>query len=395
MTKLLIIGAGSAGSVVIQKCLRKEIFTEIHVAVRNVNKLEQLKQTHNLNIHTHQCDADDTAQVIELMKKTTPFCVINMALPYQDLSIMDACLNQGVHYIDTANYEPKDKAEFCYKWQWDYQDKFKLAGLMAILGAGFDPGVTNVFCSYAQKALFDTIETIDIIDCNAGDHGKDFATNFNPEINIREITQRGKFWKDKKWIETDPLSVHQDIYFPEIGHKRAYLMYHEELESLVKHIQGITQIRFWMTFSETYITHLNVLQNVGLTRIDPVNYEGKEIIPLQFLKALLPEPASLASNYIGKTCIGCVIRGNKNDQDKTIIIYNSCNHQWAFKDCNAQAVGYTTGVPASIAAELLCNKTWLKPGVFNIEELNPDPFLQKLHTDGLPWKVEEYNHDII
>lgn len=395
MKRLLIIGAGSAGSVVIKKCLRmRHIFSEIHVASRRIETLSAFKEKEHLDITIHQCDADYSEQVIAVMQKTDPYCVINMALPYQDLAIMDACLVCGVHYIDTANYEPRDKAEFCYKWQWDYHKRFKDKGIMALLGCGFDPGVTNVFCAHAMKHEFDEIDTIDIIDCNDGDHGKAFATNFNPEINIREITQYGKYYKHGTWTKTEPLSVKESIYFPEVGKRDAYLMYHEELESLAKHIKGVKQLRFWMTFSEEYITHLNVLQNVGMTQIKPIVFQGTEIVPLQFLKEVLPNPTSLAEKYTGKTCIGCVISGQKSGKRKRLIIYNICEHQVAFQDCKAQSVGYTTGVPAALAAKLLCDGTWFKPGVINIEECNPDPFLEQLPGLGLGWKCVDYSHDI-
>ena len=395
MHKLLIIGAGSAGSVVIKKCLaNNSVFSEIHVATHNLDKLNQFKAKFNLNIHTHYCDANNVEELTSLLNNIQPKCVVNMALPYQDLAIMKACLNTGTHYIDTANYEPIDKAEFCYKWQWDLHEEFKQKNLMALLGCGFDPGVTNVFCAYAQKELFDEIDTIDIIDCNAGDHGKAFATNFNPEINIREITQRGKYFDNGKWPTLDPLSVHQSIYFPEVGYKDAYLMYHEELESLARHIKGVQKIRFWMTFSKQYLTHLEVLQNVGMTRIDAIKYKGVDIVPLQFLKEVLPDPSSLAENYTGKTSIGCVIKGRKDSKELTKIIYNICEHQDAYQDCQAQSVGYTTGVPASVAAELLCNEVWFKPGVINIEQCDPVPFLNKLPDAGLTWLVKDYAYEI-
>lgn len=395
MHKLLIIGAGSAGSVVIKKCLSNtSVFSEIHVATHNLEKLNLFKTSNNLNINTHYCNADNSDELTTLFTKIKPKCVVNMALPYQDLAIMRACLNAGIHYIDTANYEPKDKAEFCYKEQWDMHTEFKEKKLMALLGCGFDPGVTNVFCAYAQQELFDEIHTVDIIDCNAGDHGKAFATNFNPEINIREITQRGKYYKNGKWIELDPLSINQSIYFPEVGNKEAYLMYHEELESLVKHIPSIKKIRFWMTFSKQYLTYLDVLQNVGMTSIKPIIYKGQEIVPLQFLKEVLPDPSSLAENYTGKTSIGCVISGIKNGKKLKKIIYNICEHQHAYQDCKAQSVGYTTGVPASVAAELLCEEIWFKPGVINIEQCNPMEFLKRLPKAGLNWQVDDYAYDI-
>jgi saccharopine dehydrogenase (NAD+, L-lysine forming) len=395
MHKLLIIGAGSAGSVVIKKCLaNKTTFSEIHVATHNLDKLNKFKDEFKLSIQTHLCNADCVDQVTLLLKKINPKCVVNMALPYQDLAIMKACLNAGVHYIDTANYEPIDKAEFCYKWQWDMHDEFKKANLMALLGCGFDPGVTNVFCAYAQQELFDEIYTIDIIDCNAGDHGKAFATNFNPEINIREITQPGKYYLNGKWVGVAALSENQSIYFPEVGYKDAYLMYHEEIESLAKHIAGVKKIRFWMTFSKEYLTYLDVLQNVGMTRIDSINYKGIDIVPLQFLKEVLPDPSSLAKNYTGKTSIGCVIDGIKNGLKQKKIIYNICKHQDAYKDCQAQSVGYTTGVPASVAAQLLCENIWMEPGVINIEQCDPLPFLERLPDAGLKWQVDDYAYTI-
>lgn len=395
MHKILIIGAGSAGQVVIKKCLQlPHIFRDIHVASRSLSKLEKLKQDLNNSISVYECDADDTNQVASLLKTIQPKLVINMALPYQDLSIMEACLACGVHYMDTANYEPKDEAKFCYKWQWDYHERFKNAGLIALLGCGFDPGVTNIFSAYAAQELFDEIDTIDIIDCNAGDHGHPFATNFNPEINIREITQRGKYWKDGQWIETDPLSEKKEIFFPEVGNKTAYLMYHEELESLAKHIPNIKQLRFWMTFSQRYLTHLEVLQNVGMTRIDAINYEGKSIVPLQFLKAVLPNPSDLGKNYTGKTCIGCVIQGTIKSEKRTKLIYNICEHQDAYKDCQAQAVGYTTGVPAMIGAKMILENVWTTPGTINVEQCDPIPFMSDLAKYGLPWKVIDYDYQL-
>jgi saccharopine dehydrogenase (NAD+, L-lysine forming) len=315
--------------------------------------------------------------------------VVNMALPYQDLPIMDACLATGTSYLDTANYEPKDEAKFCYKWQWDYEQRYSEKGILAVLGCGFDPGVTNIFCAYAQKHLFDEIHEIDIIDCNAGDHGKSFATNFNPEINIREITQRGKYWQNGTWIEVDPLSIADMIDYPEVGPKKSYLLYHEELESIVENIAHLKRIRFWMTFSDNYIKHLEVLQNVGMTRIDPVLYNGVEIIPLQFLKALLPEPSSLAENYTGKTSIGCIIQGIKDGQNKRYLIYNVCDHAVCNKEVGAQAVSYTTGVPAVVGAKMMLTKKWAGKGVMNVEQFDPDPFLEELAKQGLPWHVRE------
>lgn len=390
MATILIIGAGAAGSVVAKKCaLNRDVFTTIHLASRTLAKCEKVQREAASRIEISQVDADDVAATVALINRVKPQLVVNMALPYQDLPIMDACLQTGVHYLDTANYEPKDEAKFCYKWQWDYQQRFKDKGILAVLGCGFDPGVTNIFCAHAQKHLFDSIQTIDIIDCNAGDHGKSFATNFNPEINIREVTQRGKYWKNGQWIEIDPLSISKIIDYPGVGPKKSYLIYHEELESLAQNIKGLQQIRFWMTFSDNYIKHLDVLQSVGMTRIDPVRYNGMDIIPLQFLKALLPEPSSLAENYTGKTSIGCVIQGMKNGKPKKYLIYNICDHAETNKEIGAQAVSYTTGVPAMVGAMMMLQSHWGGTGVVNVETLNPDPFLAQLAEHGLPWHVQE------
>jgi saccharopine dehydrogenase (NAD+, L-lysine forming) len=316
-----------------------------------------------------------------------------VALPYQDLAIMDACLETGVDYLDTANYEPQDEAKFEYKWQWAYRDKFRQSNLMALLGSGFDPGVTNVYCAYAQKHLFDEIHYVDIVDCNGGDHGKAFATNFNPEINIREVTARGRYWEGD-WKSTDPLSVKQDFDFPGVGIRKMYLMYHEELESLAQNIKGLKRIRFWMTFGEQYLTHLRVLQNVGMTRIDPVIYEGHEVIPLKFLKSVLPDPGSLAENYTGKTSIGCVIEGLKDGKKLRKFIYNICDHAETYKETGSQAVSYTTGVPAMIGAKMMLTGKWKKAGVYNMEEFDPDPFMEDLNKYGLPWQVADWNHSV-
>ena len=315
--------------------------------------------------------------------------MINMALPYQDLPIMDACLEAGVHYMDTANYEPREEAKFTYTWQWPYHDKYKAKGLMAVLGCGFDPGVTNIFCAYAQEELYDEIHTIDIIDCNAGSHGKAFATNFNPEINLREVTQRGKYWKGGKWIEIDPLSISTMVDYPEVGPVKSYLIYHEEEESLVQNIKGLKQIRFWMTFSDNYIKHLEVLSNVGMTRIDPVDYKGTPVVPMEFLKFLLPEPSSLAENYTGKTSIGCIFTGVKGGKPKRHIIWNVCDHAETFREVGAQAVSYTTGVPPAVGAMMMFKGAWKGKGVFNVEQLPPKPFLEALGPQGLPWHVRE------
>ncbi|UZR93425.1 saccharopine dehydrogenase family protein [Chondrinema litorale] len=390
MSKVLIIGAGGVGSVVTHKCaMLSEVFTEIMLASRTKAKCDaiaaDIKEMHGVSISTAKVDADQVPELVALINEFKPVMVINVALPYQDLTIMDACLETGVHYLDTANYEPIDEAKFEYKWQWAYQDKFKEAGLMALLGCGFDPGVTGVFTAYAQKHHFEQIHYLDIVDCNAGNHGKAFATNFNPEINIREITQKGRYWQKGEWVETDPLSVHKPIDYPEIGPKESYLLYHEELESLTKNIPYLKRARFWMTFSQEYITHLRVLENVGMTRIDPVMYEGKEIVPLQFLKAVLPEPSSLGEGYSGKTSIGCQIKGIKNGEEKTYYVYNNCEHAAVYQEVKAQAVSYTTGVPAMIGAMLMVTGKWQKAGVYNVEEFDPDPFMDALNQYGLPW----------
>jgi len=366
-----------------------EVFGKVHLASRTLSKCEKIQSECENPITISQIDADDTQAVIELINQVDAKIVINLALPYQDLTIMEACLATKVPYLDTANYEPKDEAKFCYKWQWDYQDRFVSEGVQALLGSGFDPGVTNVFCAYAQKHYFDEIHTIDIVDCNDGDHGHPFATNFNPEINIREVTQKGKYWEEGEWKEIEPMSISQDIDFPEVGIRKGYLLYHEELESLVENIKGLKKIRFWMTFSDAYITHLNVLQNVGMTRIDSVKFQGQDIVPLQFLKALLPEPSSLGENYEGKTCIGCIFRGVKDGQKKKIMIYNICQHQDCYNEVEAQAVSYTTGVPAMIGAKMILENKWTGSGVFNMEQYDPDPFMEDLNKYGLPWKVIE------
>lgn len=390
MGKVLIIGAGGVGRVVAHKCAEvPDIFQEIYLASRTIKKCDEIASEIQKPIKTAKVDADKPKEVIRLIREFSPDVVINVALPYQDLSIMDACLETGVNYVDTANYEPPEEAKFCYKWQWDYMERFKDKGIMALLGCGFDPGVTNIFCAYAIKHFFDEIHTIDIMDCNAGSHGKAFATNFNPEINIREITQKGKFWENGRWIEIDALSVHRSFDFPEIGEKEMYLMYHEELESLVKNIKGLKRIRFWMTFGEEYLTHLRVLQNVGMTRIDAVEFEGQKIVPLKFLKAVLPEPSSLGKDYKGKTNIGCMMKGRKNGKDKKTYIYNVCDHAECFKEVKSQAISYTTGVPAMIGAMLVMTGVWKKRGVFNVEEFDPDPFMDKLNIYGLPWTVRD------
>jgi len=387
MSRVLIIGAGGVSQVVVHKCAQvPEVFTDILLASRTIEKCDRIAAQLSRPIQTARIDADNVPELVSLIKKFKPELVVNVALPYQDLHIMDACLETGVDYLDTANYEPPDEARFCYQWQWDYHERFKERGIMALLGSGFDPGVTNVFCAFAQKHQFDEIEEIDIIDCNAGDHGQSFATNFNPEINIREVTAKGRYFDGGEWVETDPLSVSKEFDFPEgIGPKKIYLMYHEELESIVKFIPGVKKARFWMTFSDNYLKHLEVLGNVGMTRIDPVIFNGQPIIPLKFLKALLPDPMTLGPLTKGRTCIGCLIKGKKNGRDKTYFIYNICDHEQCFAEVQSQAISYTTGVPAMIGAMMMLTGTWRGKGVFNMEQFDPDPFMEKLNLHGLPW----------
>jgi saccharopine dehydrogenase (NAD+, L-lysine-forming) len=390
MSKVVIIGAGGVGQVVAYKCAQLSgVFEHIVLASRTKSKCDAIarlvKEKLSVEIETDQVDADEVDQVVALFQKHKPYMVIHVALPYQDLTIMEACLQTGVHYLDTANYEPPEEAKFEYSWQWAYQDKFREKGLTAILGCGFDPGVTGIFTSYAAKHYFDEIQYLDIVDCNAGDHGKAFATNFNPEINIREVTQKGKFYENGQWHLTEPHQVHKSINYPNIGPKESYLIYHEELESLVKNYPTIKRARFWMTFSQEYLTHLRVIQNIGMASIEPVKYEGKEIVPLQFLKAVLPDPGELGENYNGETSIGCRIKGIKDGQEKTYYIYNNCKHQDAYRETGAQGVSYTTGVPAAIGAKMLVTGAWNGAGVFNVEEFNPDPFLEDLNQFGLVW----------
>lgn len=394
MKKILIIGAGGVGNVVAHKCAQQsQYFNPILLASRTHAKCEKIAadvaEKTGVVIQTSELDADDVEATTAFLLKEQPFLVINVALPYQDLPLMDACLAAGVHYLDTANYEPPDEAKFEYKWQWAYRERFEQAGLTALLGSGFDPGVTNMFCAHAQKHLFDQIETIDILDANAGDHGYHFATNFNPEINIREITQKGRYWENGEWIEVEPMSVHQVYDFPVVGPQDAYLLYHEEMESLCLNIPGLKRIRFWMTFSEKYLTHLKVLENVGMTSIEPLEFRGQQIQPIEFLKAVLPDPASLGPRTTGKTCIGCDIVGFKDGVKKRLFIYNSCDHQECFKEVSSQAISYTTGVPAMIGAHMIVAGHWARPGVWNMEEYDPDPFMAELQTQGLPWHVIE------
>lgn len=399
MAKLLIIGCGGVASVAIHKCCQNsDVFEEICIASRTKSKCDALKEklegTTKTKITTAQVDADNVPELVTLIKQVQPDAVLNLALPYQDLHIMDACLECKVDYIDTANYEPEDTAKFEYKWQWDYRGRFKEAGITALLGSGFDPGVTSVFSAYALKHYFDEINYIDILDCNAGDHGYPFATNFNPEINIREVSAKGSYWEDGRWVETDPMEIKRVYNFPEIGNKDMYLLHHEEIESLALNIPGIKRIRFFMTFGQSYLTHLKCLENVGMTSIEPIMYEGKEIIPLQFLKAVLPDPSSLGPRTKGKTNIGCIFTGKKDGVEKTIYIYNVCDHEECYKEVGSQAVAYTTGVPAMIGAMMLVTGTWQGPGVFNIEEFDPDPFMDALNKWGLPWQISE-NPDMV
>ncbi len=390
MGKVLIIGAGGVGTVVANKVAQNhDVFTEIMIASRTKRKCdviaEDVKKRTGVTIKTAKVDADSVEELVKLFNDYKPELVINVALPYQDLTIMDACLECGVNYLDTANYEPKDEAKYEYKWQWAYKDRFEKAGLTAILGCGFDPGVTSVFTAYAAKHHFDEIHQLDIVDCNGGDHGKAFATNFNPEINIREVTQKGKYYKDGEWIETEPHEIHKPLTYPNIGPKESYVIYHEELESLVKNFPSIKQARFWMTFGQEYLTHLRVIQNIGMARIDEIDYNGQKIVPIQFLKAVLPDPGELGENYTGETSIGCRIRGIKDGKERTYYIYNNCSHQAAYEETGAQGVSYTTGVPATIGAIMFMQGLWKKPGVYNVEEFNPDPFMEQLNKQGLPW----------
>lgn len=392
--KVLIIGAGGVGNVVAKKCaMNPQTFSEVVLASRTKAKCDKIAaeaQAIGLPtpIQTASVDADNVPELVALIEQVKPWLIINVALPYQDLTIMDACLLTGVHYMDTANYEPKDVAKFEYSWQWAYQERFKEAGLMALLGCGFDPGVTQVFTAYAQKHYFDEMHYLDIIDCNAGDHGKAFATNFNPEINIREITQPGRYWENGEWVEIPAMSIHKPIDYPNIGPKESYVLYHEELESLVKNFPTLKRARFWMTFGQAYITHLNVLQNVGMTSITPIKFQGIDVVPLEFLKAVLPAPDTLGENYTGQTSIGCQIKGIKNGVDTTYYVWNNCKHQDCWNEVQAQGVSYTTGVPAMIGAMMLIEGHWLRPGVWNCEELNPDPFMAMLNVHGLPWHEE-------
>ena len=394
MSRVLIIGCGGVASVAVHKCCQNsEIFTDICIASRTVSKCDKLKSElegkTKTNISTASLNADNVDEIVKLIESYKPDLVLNLALPYQDLTIMEACLKTKVDYVDTANYEPEDTAKFEYSWQWAYRERFEKAGITALLGSGFDPGVTSVFSAYAMKHYFDEINYIDILDCNGGDHGYPFATNFNPEINIREVSAKGSYWEDGKWVETEPMEIKRVYDFPQVGVKDMYLLHHEELESLALNIKGIKRIRFFMTFGQSYLTHLKCLENVGMTSIEPIEFEGKQIIPLQFLKAVLPDPSSLGPRTKGKTNIGCIFRGKKDGKEKNLYIYNVCDHESCYKEVGSQAVAYTTGVPAMIGAMMLLTKTWDKKGVFNIEEFDPDPFMEALNKWGLPWVVEE------
>ena len=385
MSKVLIIGAGGVGQVVTRKCAqRRDIFTDITLASRTRSKCDAIAAQLATPIRTAQVNADNVPELLALIRELGPNLVINVALPYQDLTIMDACLEAGVDYLDTANYEPRETAKFEYSWQWAYQERFKDAGLMALLGSGFDPGVTNVYTALAAKKYLDVVEEIDIIDANAGSHGRPFATNFNPEINIREVTALCRHWENGAWVESGALAAKRSFDFPDgIGPMNIYRMYHEELESLVTHFPSIRHARFWMTFSDNYLTHLEVLQNVGMTRIDEVEFNGQKIVPLQFLKALLPDPASLGPLTTGRTCIGVIARGSKDGKRKQVYIYNICDHEACYREVKSQAISYTTGVPAVVGAIMMLTGTWHAPGVWNVEQFDPEPFLEVLGQMGL------------
>jgi saccharopine dehydrogenase (NAD+, L-lysine-forming) len=399
MSRVLIIGAGGVGRVVTHKCAQiPQVFSDIHLGSRTKSKCDRIAaeilEKTGRTIQTAAVDADNVTELVELINQVKPAMVVNVALPYQDLSIMDACLETGVHYLDTANYEPPDEAKFEYKWQWAYKARFERAGLMALLGSGFDPGVTNVFTAHLLKHRFDRIDYIDILDCNGGDHGYPFATNFNPEINIREVTANGRYFENGQWVETRPMEIHRTFDFDQVGEKKMYLLYHEEMESLARNIPGVKRMRFWMTFGEAYLKHLEVFRNIGLDSIKPIMFEGREIVPIQFLKALLPDPASLGPRTVGKTNIGVIARGVKDDKPVSRYVYNICDHQACYRETYAQAVSYTTGVPAMIGAMMMLTGKWMRPGVWNMEEFDPDPFMASLNEHGLPWQDIETEIDI-
>ena len=396
MSKVLLIGAGGVASVAAAKmCGNADVFTDLLIASRTQKRCEDVKAACEsrgtaTRVATAQIDAMDVPRLTALVRDYKPDLVMNIALPYQDLAIMDACLAAGASYLDTANYEPPDTAHFEYSWQWAYRERFAKAGLTAILGCGFDPGVTQVFSAYAQKHHFDTIETLDILDCNGGDHGYPFATNFNPEINIREVTAKGSYWEDGHWVETEPMAIKRVYNFDQVGEKDMYLLHHEEIESLALHLKGIRRIRFFMTFGQSYLTHLKCLENVGMTRIDPIDFKGQKIVPIEFLKALLPDPASLGPRTKGKTNIGCIFHGLKDGKTVDYYVYNVCDHQECYREVGSQAISYTTGVPAMIGAKMFLQGNWRKPGVYTCEEFDPDPFMAELPKQGLPWQ-ENFN----
>lgn len=413
MSRLLVIGCGGVAQVAIQKCCQNsDVFTELCIASRTVSKCDALKEKlagkTSTVVTTAAVDADKKENVVALIKSYKPDLVLNVALPYQDLSIMEACLECGVHYVDTANYEPEDtddpewrkiydkrckdlgfSAYFDYSWQWNYDQKFKDAGLTALLGTGFDPGVTSVFTAYAQKHYFDEIHTIDILDCNGGDHGYPFATNFNPEVNLREVSAPGSYWEDGHWVEVPAMSIKREYNFPQVGMKDMYLLHHEEIEALARNIKGVKRIRFFMTFGQSYLTHMKCLENVGMLSTTPIDFNGQKIVPIQFLKALLPDPASLGPRTVGKTNIGCIFTGIKDGKEKTIFIYNVCDHQECYKELGSQAISYTTGVPAMIGTALVASGIWNKRGTLTTDEFDPDPYMDMLNKFGLPWIVDE------
>jgi saccharopine dehydrogenase (NAD+, L-lysine-forming) len=390
MSRVLIVGAGGVSQVVVHKCASlPEVFTDITLASRTLPKCDAIAAQLSRPIATAQVDADNVPELVALIKKVNPVLVINVALPYQDLHIMDACLETGVHYMDTANYEPPETAKFEYRWQWEYQERFREAGLLALLGSGFDPGVTGVFTAWAAKHHFDEITELDIVDVNGGDHGHPFATNFNPEINIREVSAPCRHWEEGGFIETPAMSTSKSFTCPEdVGTYSIYRMYHEELESLTKHFPTLRKAQFWMSFSENYLKHLEVLENVGMTGIEPVDFNGQSIVPLQFLKTLLPDPASLGPRTKGKTCIGCFVKGVKDGREKEVYIYNICDHEACYREVQSQAISYTTGVPAMIGAKMILDQAWKGEGVFNVEQMDPDPFMEALSAYGLPWQVQ-------
>ncbi len=387
----LIIGAGGVSRVVVHKCVQNsDVFGHIVLASRTKSKCDDIKsELPNAEITTASVDADSVDELVKLIELHKPNIVINVALPYQDLTIMDACIATKTPYLDTANYEHPDEAKFEYKLQWARDEQFKKAGIMGLLGSGFDPGATNVFCAYAQKHYFDEIHYIDILDCNAGDHGYPFATNFNPEINLREVSANGRYWENGEWIETRPMEIMQVWDYPEVGPKDSYLLYHEEMESLVKHIKGLKRIRFFMTFGQSYLKHMEVLQNVGMLGIEPIEHKGMSIIPIEFLKTLLPDPASLGARTKGKTNIGIVAEGLKDGKKRKIYIYQVKDHEECYAETNSQGVSYTTGVPAMIGAKLMLKGIWSGVGVFNMEQMDPDPFMQEMNIQGLPWQIKE------